>query len=97
MSPNEAIKLERVPSVVWDKASVEDLQHYASLVDMKLKELSNPDNVLHCTGPLCQDTNLFWTLIVKQSVTVRFNLPNTVFQLQVLVSRLLGGMLSHAC
>ena len=43
MSPNEAIKLECVPSVVWDKASVEDLQHYASLVDMKLKELSIPE------------------------------------------------------
>ena len=47
MSPNEAIKPERVSSIV---ALVEDL-HYASLVDIKLKELSIPDNVLYCTDP----------------------------------------------
>ena len=51
MSPNRAIKLECVSSIVWDKASVEDV-HYASLVDMKLKELS----ILHCADPqFCQE------------------------------------------
>ena len=51
MSPNRAIKLECVSSIVWDKASVEDV-HYESLVDMKLKELS----ILHCADPqFCQD------------------------------------------
>ena len=51
MSPNRAIKLECVSSIVWDKALAEDV-HYASLVDMKLKELS----VLHCADPqFCQE------------------------------------------
>ena len=47
MSPNGAIKLERVSSIARDKASVEDLQHYASLLDMNLKELSIPNNIFY--------------------------------------------------
>ena len=44
-------------------------QHYALLDEMKLKKLSIPD-VLHCLTLFVRNTNLFWTLIVKQSVTV---------------------------
>lgn len=92
MLPNGVIKHERSSSIVGDKALVEDLQCYVPLVVRNYLFL-----MMFCTVLILsvKNTNLFWTLIVKQFVTVSFNLPDIVSQLQRLMSKLLGGMPLH--
>jgi len=87
MFPNGVIKHERASSIVGDKASVEDLQRYVPLVDRNCLFLMMFCPVLILS---VKNTNLFWTLIVKQFVTVLFNLPDIVSQLQWLMSKLLN-------
>ena len=53
--PDDTIGVEQHSSIVWNKASNEDLQRYTSLVYSRLDKLSTPDDVLFCTNPLGQE------------------------------------------
>ena len=52
---DDTIEAEQHSSIVWNRASNEDLQRYASLVYSRLGELSIPDDVLFCTNSVCQE------------------------------------------
>ena len=46
---------KRKISIVWDKASNEDLQRYSELVNHRLQDISLPDDIVNCTEPLCHN------------------------------------------
>ena len=44
---------QRKISIVWNKASNEDLQRYSELVNHRLQDISLSDDIVHCTEPFC--------------------------------------------
>ena len=95
--PDDTIEDEQHSSIVWNKASNEDLQRYASLVFTQ--DLMNCLSLMMSCSvliPFVRNTSLLWIVIVNQFATVLLSLPRCAFQLQLFVNVLPGGMFLHA-
>ena len=66
-------------SIVWNKASNEDLQRYSEVVNHRLQDISLPDDIVHCTEPFATTTNMIWILIARQFVIALLSLQMCVF------------------